>query len=257
MKDLKISLIQQFIVPDDPQGNLSAFDAVLEGLEATDVVVLPEVFTTGFSASARTHAEQVDGRAYEWMARHARRLNAVVTGSLVVLEQGAYSNRLIWMSPDGQYREYNKRHLFRMAGEHKRFVGGSERVIVEYQGWRILPMVCYDLRFPVWCRNRNDYDVALCVANWPAARQLHWNCLLQARAIENLSYTVGVNRIGTDETGQDYAGDSAIYGPAGEVLLHMQENRGHSTVTLDANRLNQYREAFPAHLDADEFELRI
>jgi predicted amidohydrolase len=257
MKDLALSLIQQHIEPDNPSANLSAFAAALKGLGDTDLVVLPEVFTTGFSASARDHAEQVDGRAYTWMAEQARQLNAVVTGSLVVLEQGQYFNRLVWMRPDGSYTEYNKRHLFRMAGEHTRYAGGQERVLVELQGWRIMPMVCYDLRFPVWSRNRDDYDLALYVANWPATRAMHWNRLLQARAIENLSYMVGVNRIGIDEKGQDYAGDSSVYGPAGEQLLQMRAEQGVSSLTLSARRLREYREAFPAYLDADDFDLRM
>jgi len=213
------------------------------------------VFTTGFSAQARDYAEQVDGRAYQWLANWARELDAVISGSLVVEEGGSFVNRLVWMRPDGSYAQYDKRHLFRMAGEHKRYAMGKERLLVKLKGWRILPMVCYDLRFPVWSRNRGDYDLALYVANWPAARALHWQRLLQARAIENLSYVGGLNRIGRDEKDQTYSGDSAVYGPAGEVYLDVGDKEGCFSVELSAKRLVEYRESFPAHLDADRFEL--
>ncbi len=197
----------------------------------------------------------VDGRAYQWMQQQAAKHNAVVTGSLVVKEGEQYFNRLVWMRPDGSYTEYDKRHLFRMAGEHTRYAMGNERVLVDVNGWRVLPLICYDLRFPVWSRNRNDYDLALYVANWPSIRSLHWNRLLQARAIENLSYILGVNRVGMDEAGQHYAGDSSVYGPVGELIATSQEAEL-ITVELYAEKLKEYRERFPANLDADEFILQ-
>lgn len=255
MQNLELALIQTKIVPEDPETNLAAYEAFLERARGSDLVLLPEVFTTGFSARARHYAEQVDGRAYRWMADWARKLDAVITGSLVVEEGGSFVNRLVWMRPDGSYAQYDKRHLFRMAGEHKRYAMGKERLLVELKGWRILPMVCYDLRFPVWSRNRGDYDLALYVANWPAARALHWRRLLQARAIENLSYVAGLNRIGRDEKDQAYQGDSAVYGPAGEVCLEGGDEEACFRVELSAKRLAEYRESFPAHLDADRFEL--
>lgn len=255
MQDLTLSLIQATIAPDDPKRNLAGYEPWLERARGSDLVILPEVFTTGFSATARDHAEVVGGRAWQWLAHWASELNAVVTGSLVVKDNDQYSNRLVWMRPDGSWVHYDKRHLFRMAGEHKRYAVGQERVLVELNGWRVLPMICYDLRFPVWSRNRGDYDLALYVANWPAARSLHWRRLLQARAIENLSYVAGVNRIGVDEKDQDYRGDSAIYGPAGEVLVDAEDGEGCFTAVLSAERLTQYRESFPAHLDADGFEI--
>jgi len=255
MQDIDLSLIQSEIVPNDPEANLAHYEPQLEAARGSDLVILPEVFTTGFSARARDFAEQEGGRAYSWMAHWADRLQAVVTGSVVVREGDAYYNRLVWMPPGGDYRQYDKRHLFRMAGEHKRYAMGRERLLVELKGWRVLPLVCYDLRFPVWSRNRNDYDLALYVANWPAVRSLHWRRLLQARAIENLSFVAGVNRIGEDEKEQYYSGDSAIYGPAGETLLDMEDRAGCARAVLSAERLSAYREAFPAHLDADPFEL--
>lgn len=254
MNNLKVSLIQQVITPNNPQQNLDVFSQALSTIDATDLVVLPEVFTTGFCKSARNYAEQVDGQAYSWMREQAATLNAVITGSLVVKERDQYFNRMVWMRPDGTYTHYDKRHLFRMAGEHERYAMGSERLVVELNGWRVLPLICYDLRFPVWSRNRQDYDLALYVANWPSARALHWNRLLQARAIENLSYVVGVNRVGMDEMGQHYAGDSSVYGPAGEQLVISQETES-ITIELYADRLQAYRAAFPAFLDADDFKL--
>lgn len=256
MKNLAVALIQQEIVPNNPKHNLDVFSQTMTALDAVDLVVLPEVFTTGFCANARNYAESIDGDAYQWMAEHAKKLNAVVTGSLVVKEGAHYYNRLVWMKSDGSYLHYDKRHLFRMGGEHTRYAPGCARIVVELHGWKVLPLICYDLRFPVWSRNRNDYDLALYVANWPSARALHWNRLLQARAIENLSFVAGVNRVGFDEKHQHYAGDSAIYGPAGEVVLHSQE-AGCLTTVLDAKLLQEYRAAFPAHMDADAFTLTL
>lgn len=256
-QDLTLSLIQTSIVPDDPEANLRRYEPLLEQARGSELVILPEVFTTGFSASARDHAEVPDGRAYRWLAGWAERLQSVVTGSLVVRESEHYVNRLVWMTPSGDYRHYDKRHLFRMAGEHQRYAMGQDRVLVTLKGWRILPLVCYDLRFPVWSRNRNDYDLALYVANWPAARSLHWRRLLQARAIENLSVVAGVNRIGEDEKNQRYSGDSALYGPDGEVLLDAGARDGCFSCRLSAEHLARYRESFPAYLDADEFELTL
>ncbi|RYY02037.1 MAG: amidohydrolase [Gammaproteobacteria bacterium] len=256
MQNLTVAVVQQEIVPNNPQLNLSTFSRAISHLDNCDLIVLPEVFTTGFCANARSFAELVDGTAYTWMAEHAKQLNAVITGSLVVKEGDTYFNRMVWMCPDGSYTHYDKRHLFRMGGEHTRYQSGTERLIVELNGWRILPLVCYDLRFPVWSRNRNDYDLSLYVANWPSARALHWNRLLQARAIENQSYVVGVNRVGMDEVHQHYSGDSAIYGPAGEVIVHSQET-GSFFAELYGDKLLEYREKFPAYMDADEFELKV
>lgn len=256
MKNLTLALVQQEIVPNNPCLNLDVFAQTMASLENVDLVILPEVFTTGFCANARSYAETVGGSVYQWMAAQAQRLNAVVTGSLVVKEGDNYFNRLVWMRPDGSYVHYDKRHLFRMAGEHTRYAAGTQRVVVELHGWRVLPLICYDLRFPIWSRNRSDYDLALYVANWPSARALHWNRLLQARAIENLSFVAGVNRVGFDEKHQHYAGDSAVYGPAGEVILHSQE-AGCITATLGADLLLEYRNAFPAHIDADRFSIEI
>lgn len=255
MKNLMVALVQQIITPNAPDENLARYASALALMnKPVDLIVLPEVFTTGFCSSARQYAEAVGGRAYQWMQEQAAKFNAVVTGSLVVKEGDTYFNRLVWMRPDGSYVHYDKRHLFRMAGEHTRYAIGTERLLVELNGWRILPLICYDLRFPVWSRSRNDYDMLIYVANWPSARALHWNRLLQARAIENLSYVVGVNRVGMDEAEQHYTGDSSIYGPAGELIATSQEPDV-VTVELFADHLISYRERFPAYLDADKFEV--
>lgn len=256
MHALRVSLLQDTIVPNDPEANLDHFASLLSEPLSSDLIVLPEVFTTGFCAGARRYAEEVDGRAYEWMSQIASIQSAVITGSLVVKEGGDYVNRMVWMRPDGTYSHYDKRHLFRMAGEHLRYRMGMERIVVEHKGWRILPLVCYDLRFPVWSRNRNDYDLAIFVANWPQTRALHWNALLQARAIENLSYVVGVNRVGTDEAGQLYSGDSTIIAPDGRLLATSQ-NACILTETLSHAELTAYRDRFPAHLDMDDFTLNL
>lgn len=255
MKNLVVGLVQQIITPNAVEENLARYAATLSTLsKSVDLIVLPEVFTTGFCANARQYAEVVGGRAYQWMHQQAQQYNAVVTGSLVIKKGDDYFNRLVWMRPDGTYEHYDKRHLFRMAGEHTRYAMGHQRVLVELHGWRILPLICYDLRFPVWSRNRNDYDLALYVANWPSARALHWNRLLQARAIENLSYVIGVNRVGMDEAEQHYAGDSSVYSATGELIATSQEAET-IVVELFASELKAYRERFPAHLDADSFEL--
>jgi len=256
MQNLTVALIQQEIVPNNPQQNLDTFAYAMNGLCDCDLVILPEVFTTGFCSNARNYAEFVDGSAYQWMAQQAQKLNAVVTGSLVVKEGENHFNRLVWMRPNGTYIHYDKRHLFRMAGEHERYASGTERLLVELNGWRILPLICYDLRFPVWSRNRNDYDLAFYVANWPSARALHWNRLLQARAIENLSYVVGVNRVGMDEKHQHYSGDSSVFSSTGEVVFSSQE-AGAFVVELFADKLKEHRSNFPAYMDADEFQITL
>lgn len=256
MQNLSIALIQQEIVPNHPQQNLDTFAQAMSTLKNVDLIILPEVFTTGFCSNARNYAERVDGTAYQWMADQAKRLNAVVTGSLVVKVDDTHFNRLVWMRPDGTYTHYDKRHLFRMAGEHERYASGNDRVLVELKGWRILPLICYDLRFPVWSRNRNDYDLALYVANWPSARSLHWNRLLQARAIENLSYVAGVNRVGMDEKHQHYSGDSSVFSSTGEVVFTSQEP-GAFVVELFADKLKEHRSNFPADMDADDFDIKL
>ncbi len=254
-RDLNVTLVQQPLAWQDAAANRARFTELLAPLAGrTDLIVLPEMFTTGFSMQATGFAEDMGGPTVDWLRATAARLRAVVTGSVMVADDG-YRNRLLWARPDGTLAAYDKRHLFRMAREHEHYAPGAERVIVSLHGWRVLPQVCYDLRFPVWSRNRNDYDLALYVANWPAARRYAWSTLLRARAIENLSYVIGVNRVGTDGAGLDYAGDSVALDPLGQPLADLGSAPAVTHVTLSAAALADHRRRFPAHLDADDFRL--
>ncbi|HEX7416425.1 MAG TPA: amidohydrolase, partial [Steroidobacteraceae bacterium] len=210
---LRVTLIQTALHWQEPAANRADFTSHLAPLAgATDLIVLPEMFTTGFSMSAEQLAEPADGATSAWLREQARALSAAVTGSLIVSEAGQFYNRLLWATPDGRIAHYDKRHLFRMGREHEHFAGGAAPLLVEWRGWRICPLVCYDLRFPVWSRRRPalDYDLLLYVANWPAARRYAWSQLLKARAIENQAYVVGINRIGDDGQGISHAGESAV-----------------------------------------------
>ena len=260
---LRISLVQGDTRWQDPEGNRAYYGGLIAPLAgATDLVVLPETFTSGFSNDAVDSAEDMAGASLIWLATQARALEAVVTGSVVIAEGGRVFNRLVWMRPDGSFESYDKRHLFRMAGEHHRYAAGDRRPVVELAGWRVLPQVCYDLRFPVWLRNRMDgrtgrmdYDLLLFVANWPAPRRQLWRTLLRARAIENLACCVGVNRVGRDGNGIDYAGDSAVLDATGEPVVELGSHAQVVTATLDPAHLEAHRERFPAWMDADPFRL--
>lgn len=265
MQDLRISLVQGDTRWHDPAGNREHYAALIAPLAGrTDLVILPETFTSGFSNDVIDKAEGMDGATVAWIVEQATRLDAAITGSVQLRVGSAVFNRLLWATPDGGLRHYDKRHLFRYAGEHKRYAAGSDRLTVEWKGWRINPQVCYDLRFPVFCRNRYnveradqmDFDLQLFVANWPAARAYPWKTLLRARAIENLCYVAGVNRVGTDGNGLEYAGDSAMLDFLGQPLAEAHGAEAVQTVTASAAALAAHRERFPAMLDADAFELR-
>ncbi len=252
---LKVSLLQQPLVWMDGTANLRQFDLCLENITGRDLIILPEMFTTGFAMEAALQSlpeEQV----IDWMHQKAQLTQAMIAGSAALQTERGPVNRFLLVQPDGTVHRYDKRHLFRMADEHHHYQAGEERLIIEWRGWRILPLICYDLRFPVWSRNRNDYDLALYVANWPAPRSLHWQSLLQARAIENQAYVAGCNRVGSDGNGHHYRGDSQIISPQGIVLASAD---AHQATRLDASlslhTLLEYREAFPAWLDADPFNL--
>lgn len=256
MRDLNLLLLQTPLVWHEPEANRRAFAARLATIEApTDLIVLPEMFTTGFTMDPAAPAEAENGPTVDWMRGQAAATGAVLAGSVRTRAGTALRNRLLWVAPDGSVRHYDKRHLFRMADEHLAYEPGEERVVVELAGWRVALQVCYDLRFPVWSRNRGDYDLLLYVANWPAARRLHWQTLLRARAIENLSYAVGVNRTGVDGNATAYAGDSAVITPEGGVLVDAGEAEGAFRARLEAASLAAYRERFPADRDADPFTL--
>lgn len=255
-QDLRLALLQTELVWHDPAANRAHFEQLLARVGETDLVILPEMFTTGFSMESAALAEPADGPTAVWLREQARRIGAVVTGSLIVQdEDGRHRNRLLWATPEGELLHYDKRHLFRMAGEHEYYAPGEQRLVLTLKGWRIRPLICYDLRFPVWSRAQDDTDLLLYVANWPAPRRGHWNRLLPARAIENLCYVAAVNRIGSDGNGHPYAGDSQVLDFQGEPLVEAGAVAGIFHTTLSAAALAGYRERFPAQRDADAFRL--
>jgi predicted amidohydrolase len=257
---LRVTLIQQSLVWQDPAGNRQQFESLLTPLAGcTDLVVLPETFTTGFSMDVERLGEPAGGPTTQWLQRMSAETDAVITGSVITSEEGRYYNRLLWVFPSGEVRHYNKRHLFRMGREHEHFTPGRDAWSVEWRGMRICPLVCYDLRFPVYSRRRPelDYDVLVYIANWPATRTYAWKQLLRARAIENQCFVVGVNRIGADGSRIEHAGDSAANDFMGQPLLELGDRPSVSTIELDDAALRKFRERFPAHLDADRFSLEF
>ena len=229
MKDLKVTIIQSNLHWENVQKNLDMFAKKISHIQNIDLIVLPEMFTTGFTMKSVEFAEGLTGKTVEWMKAQAKKTNAVICGGMITKQEDKFYNTLIWMRPDGTFEHYNKRHLFRMGDENKNYSAGDKRIIVDLKGWKICPMVCYDLRFPVWCRNKfevqgskfevkYEYDVLLFIANWPEKRNHPWKTLLLARAIENISYVIGVNRVGNDNNGIHHSGDSAVINYKGEVV---------------------------------------
>ena len=257
MQNLRVALIQSDIHWHEIGANLAMFEEKIWQIQNdVDLILLPEMFQTGFTMEHEGLAEPMNFNTFKWMKQMAAQKNAAVCGSYIVKEEGQVFNRLLWMQPDGEFKTYNKRHLFRMANEHEHFDMGAEKLIVEWRGWKICPMVCYDLRFPVWSRNVDlAYDLLLYVANWPAVRVNAWDTLLEARAIENVSYSIGLNRVGKDGVGIEYNGHSAAYSPKGEQLA-FSEKEEIIYIELSAESLQSFRKKFPAHLDADEFEIK-
>ncbi|MFK7975123.1 MAG: amidohydrolase [Halioglobus sp.] len=255
MRDLNVSLVQCELAWEKPEDNRAQIGEIIDSLGPTDLIVLPEMFTTGFSMKALANLEPASGGATQaWMQDIANRKGCAVTGSIATQYNDKAYNRMLFATKDAIWH-YDKKHLFAYAGEHKRYASGNERVIVEYQGWRICLQVCYDLRFPVFCRNQNDYDLLLFVANWPDTRSLHWRTLLQARAIENQACVVGVNRVGSDANGLNYQGDSLAISPDGTVILDCGNKKNAAQVSLSGADLQRYRQAFPFQSDADPFQL--
>jgi omega-amidase len=260
MQALNVSLVQGATRWHDPAANRDYYSALMAPLAGTDLVLLPETFTSGFSNDAIHNAETMDGPTVAWLRQQAHTLDAAVCGSVQLRIDRKVYNRLLFATPDGQIQHYDKRHLFRYAGEHERYAAGNDRLIVEWRGWRVCPLVCYDLRFPVYSRNRHaagkfDYDLVLFVANWPTPRREPWRTLLRARAIENLSYCAGLNRVGTDGNGLSYSGDSAVIDFLGAALVELGAQEQTVTATLDASALAEHRAGFPAWMDADEFRM--
>ncbi len=260
MTDLKITIIQSNIHWESKEANLLMFSQKINTItESTDLIVLPEMFTTCFSMSPKKFAEPVNGATVNWMRAKAKEKNCTITGSFICEENGKYYNRLIWMNADGTYSTYDKRHLFRMANEDSHYSSGKEKIIVELKGWKICPLICYDLRFPVWSRRKPeaDFDLLIFVANWPEVRSYPWKTLLLARAIENQCYVAGLNRIGNDGNEMLHSGDSSVINPKGLIISKIKPHEESiETVTLNYAELIEFRKAFPAVLDADDFEIK-
>lgn len=254
---LKVALFQSSLEWENEAVNRANFEKKIANLSApVDLIVLPEMFTTGFSMNAKSLAEDMDGPTVGWMKLMAQKYNTAIVGSIIVTSYGEFYNRAIFVDKAARVTYYNKRHLFRMSDENKFFKPGKSRTVVNVEGWRINLLICYDLRFPVWARNTGDYDVLVYMANWPAAREYQWKSLLTARAIENQSYCLAVNRVGTDGNNIEHAGASGVINPLG-VWMHGPAANEESILIaeLDAAELNKYRTNFPVLLDADKFEL--
>ena len=245
---LRVTMVQADLAWQDPAANRHALAARFRGLQGhTDLIVLPEMFSTGFSMDAAKLAETMDGPTVGWLREEAAAMGCAITGSLIVRdEQGRHFNRLLWASPYGELYQYDKRHLFRMAREHEHYASGDRRLVVELKGWRICPMVCYDLRFPVWSRNRGDYDVLVYVANWPARRRAAWTALLRARAIENLAYVLAPAQVGHHGGGRTSHGQALIADPWGAVVAQVPDGEGVALAELDFARLARLRRELPA-----------
>ena len=256
---LTCTLIQSNLHWEDVAANLHMFEAKIASITtAKQVVLLPEMFTTGFSMQPEKLAEPMDGLTVNWMLRMAQQHRIILAGSVMIRENDTYFNRFLWVQPNGQIHYYDKRHLFAYGGEHEHYTAGNQRVIVQVNGWKILLQICYDLRFPVWARQQTDtllYDAIVYVANWPERRSHAWRTLLQARAIENQCYVIGVNRVGSDGNGVPHIGDSMVADALGTVCYHQQHVEDIHTITLDKTHLEQLRTQLPFLKDADAFTL--
>ena len=263
MQDLKVLCLQSDLAWDDPVKNRELFQIkIMNHADDHDLIILPETFTTAFPDFPDFSSESLDGETVQWMAKMAEKTNTVITGSLLTKKNENHFNTLVWMPPDGNFLTYNKRHVFSMAGENQVINEGKEQLIVELKGWKIKPMICYDLRFPVWIKNKLDqkqqyeYDLVFFIANWPAVRSYPWTQLLIARAIENLSYVIGVNRIGYDKTGKLYSGNSMIIDPKGKIIAEADEGKERAlSEVLSYTELAEFRDKFNVGLDWDKFNI--
>lgn len=256
MENLKITLVQPDIIWENDDANREKYSILMEKLGETDVIILPEMFSTGFSMEPEKLKEQMSGNSINWMKKIAAEKNAAVVGSLIISENGKNYNRALWVFPDGKIEKYDKRHLFTMGHEADHYSPGNSKTIVEFRGWKFCPLICYDLRFPVWSRNAENYDVLIYMANWPSPRHHVWKNLLISRAIENQCYCFGVNRTGTDGTGLNYLGDSAIVSPKGYAEF-MGENENVKTFQISYSNLHDFRKIFPLLDDRDNFNIVI
>jgi predicted amidohydrolase len=254
---MKISLIQTSLIWENAEANRANFEKLINSIqEETDIILLPEMFSTGFTMEPATVAETMDGETVKWMKIMAVAKNCAVAGSVVIEENGNYYNRFLFVLPDGEIKTYDKRHLFSLAGEAKAYTNGVDRLIIDYRGWKICPLVCYDLRFPVFSRNTEDFDLLLYAANWPQPRILAWDTLLKARAIENMCYVAGVSRIGQDNNGHNYPGHSQVVDYLGANIVAPSENEGVFTVVLDKGNMLETRKKFDFLSDRDSFSLQ-
>ncbi len=255
MDSLNITTVQTDLKWENIAGNLVLLQEKIAKITATDIIVLPEMFSTGFSMNAAALAEPMTGKTVAWMKEQAATLQTVIVGSVIIKEDGNYYNRMLWVQPNGELYHYDKKHLFAMGKEHETYTAGQKKGIVEYKGWKIALFVCYDLRFPVWNRNVEDYDLAIYVASWPTQRSYHWKSLLLARAIENQAYVIAVNRVGIDAGKYTYTGDSMLIDPAGEVLYHCNDIQSVEQQTITKTHLHKMRKDYPFLQDRDRYQL--
>ena len=261
MSSLTITLIQSDLKWEDKKANLDKFSRTIGSIkEKPELIILPEMFSTGFSMRPEFLAEKMEGETVNWMKKTSHAKNAILTGSLIIEDGGKYYNRLIWMLPNGEYGYYDKRHMFAYGKEDKHYTPGNKRLIASVKGWKINLQVCYDLRFPVWARQQStdnslEYDLLIYIANWPERRNHAWKTLLQARAIENQSFVVGVNRVGDDGNNIHHSGDSMIVDPLGTVIYHNAEEEDVFTYTLQKKTLEEVRKKVPFWKDGDRFAL--
>jgi len=251
---MNITTIQTNIIWEDIDSNLKNYQSKIDNIES-DLIILPEMFTTGFTMDPKPHAEKMDGKTVQWMKQNASNKGLAICGSIIIEEEGKYFNRFIWVNPDGSIYHYDKKHLFPAAGEDEHYAPGNSKLIIEYKDWKICPLICYDLRFPVWSRNVEDYDVLIYVANWPSKRKLAWRSLLVARAIENQCYVIGVNRVGEDGNNLSYNGDTSLINALGETLYINSQSEDVFTTTLSKLELNKVRTQLPFLKDKDNFNL--
>ncbi|MBT8302913.1 MAG: amidohydrolase [Bacteroidia bacterium] len=258
MKHLEVAIIQSNLVWENPIQNRLDFSRKIEEIDKqVDLIVLPEMFTTGFTMNPNIVAENMTGNTVDWMKQMAEETQAAIMGSLVISENNDFFNRLLFVEPSGTFHIYDKRHTFTLAGEHLVYSAGKKHTLVEYKGWHILPLICYDLRFPVWSRNTMDYDLLIYVANWPRTRIAAWDALLKARAIENMSYCIGVNRVGLDANNLEYPGHSAVYDLFGNVTGSCTDEKEETVlVTLSKDHLKNYRQKLQFLKDRDKFSLK-
>jgi predicted amidohydrolase len=256
-KELKIALVQTSIIWENSEQNRTELSKKINAISSdVDLIILPEMFTTGFTMTPQNLGKEEGKFTLNWMQKISKEKNAALTGSIPFHENGSYTNRLFFVEPDGSYRQYDKRHTFTLAGEDEVYKAGKERVTIDFKGFKICPLICYDLRFPVWARNTIDFDVLIYVANWPKPRITAWDTLLKARAIENMSYCVGVNRIGTDEAGHQYSGHSAVYDGLGKQLVY-SEDEEIICATLSKEHIDMVRGKLKFLADRDEFTLKL